>query len=178
MESEERSWLDRAQRGDKAALEALLGSTRAPVLSLLRSILGNVPDAEDACQEALMVASTNLSSLREGQRFLPWVIGIALHKARDIQRRDARERTHLSQLPPPSLRLAPDDRDERMLAVMNVLRSLPEEQRIAVNLKYHSGLRYAEIAELMAVPLSTVRGLLARATATLRQSLRDSSASI
>ena len=60
----------RAQQGDRDALEALLAAVRPRVLNVCRGVLPHLPDAEDACQEALINISRNNSELSKTNRVI------------------------------------------------------------------------------------------------------------
>jgi RNA polymerase sigma-70 factor, ECF subfamily len=174
MRGDELSLVEAAQVGDVDALDELMTHYRGKVISMVRSILGNCHDAEDACQEALLAASQGLSKLQSRDKFGSWLLGIAYRKAKDIQRRQFREQNARETLPNPVMRLTEVDRTDLNLTIFEVLSDLPEDQRVVLNLRYHNGLRYNEIAELMAVPVSTIRGAIYRGTKALREALKTS----
>ena len=101
----------RAQDGDREAMEQLLGAIRTRTLNVCRGVLPYNPDAEDACQEALLNIATKIASWGGRGRFTTWTHVIAVNSARstyrrmknqaDRQRRDG-ERQRPTRAPPAS----------------------------------------------------------------------------
>ena len=81
----------RAQLGSAAAFEALVVRHGARLHRYLRVELRHESDAHDALQESLTAAWRGLPGLRRADRFWPWLVGIASHKAADIHRRRGRK---------------------------------------------------------------------------------------
>ena len=81
----------RAQLGSAAAFEALVVRHGARLHRYLRVELRHESDAHDALQESLTAAWRGLPGLRRADRFWPWLVGIASHKAADIHRRRSRD---------------------------------------------------------------------------------------
>ena len=79
------------------------------------------------------------------------------------RRREAIEVDDPHEGPPDAL-----DREARRLRVRRALDALEDRQRLALCLKHHAGLTYAEIAETMTLPATTIKGLLERGTRALR----------
>ena len=77
----------RAQAGDRDALEQLLGAIRSRTLNVCRGVLPYNPDAEDACQEALLNIATKIGSWGGRGRFTTWTHVIAVNSARSTYRR-------------------------------------------------------------------------------------------
>lgn len=174
MRGDEQSLVEAAQNGDVASLDALLARYQGKVTSMVRSLLGNTHDAEDACQESLLAASQSIGKLQDKEKFGSWLLGIAYRKAKDLQRKQAREKNARDSIPAPVMQLAPVDRTDLNLTIFEVLSDLPEDQRVVLHLRYHGGLSYNEIAELMSVPVSTIRGAIYRGTKSLREALKAS----
>ena len=77
----------RAQAGAADALEVLLGAIRPRALSACRSVLPHLPDAEDACQEALLNVSRKIGSWHGRGRFTTWLHAVCVNSARSTYRR-------------------------------------------------------------------------------------------
>ena len=75
MRGDELSLVEAAQVGDVDALDELMTHYRGKVISMVRSILGNCHDAEDACQETMLAASQGLSKLQSRDKFGSWLLG-------------------------------------------------------------------------------------------------------
>ena len=77
----------RAQDGDRDALEQLLGAVRPRVLNVCRGVLPHLPDAEDACQDALINIANKIGSWGGRGRFTTWMHVVAVNSARSTYRR-------------------------------------------------------------------------------------------
>jgi len=71
--------VERAQAGDRAALEALVAAVQDDVFHLSLRMLGDPDDARDACQEVLVRMVTKLGSFRGESQFRTWVYSVATH---------------------------------------------------------------------------------------------------
>lgn len=170
-----------AQQGDRQAFGRLVQRHRGRVYATAMAITADHHEACELTQEAFVRALNGVSRLEDPDRFGSWVRGITYTLGQDLRRRAARERRHLQQVAQERRGEAPaadvepaakEARDQRSAAVAAAISTLPETTRIALDLRFREGLSYAEIAEVMKVPASTVRGLLYRGTRTLRLKLR------
>lgn len=127
------------------------------------SILRNEDDCKDALQEAALKAWEKRQSLREVNRFSTWITRILINECRNIQRK-RRRIVPLEEAPEPAI--PPHDPTLAM-----VLHSLPEKFRLPLVLQYSEGMNYAEIAQVLRLPESTVRGRIHRAKKELRKEL-------
>jgi RNA polymerase sigma factor (sigma-70 family) len=82
----------RAQRGERAALEDLLGRLQAPLYALAVRALGERTAAEDATQEILLRVARGLGQFRGDARFGTWVFRVATNHLKDTRRSQAEER--------------------------------------------------------------------------------------
>jgi RNA polymerase sigma-70 factor (ECF subfamily) len=81
MDEAEREQIRRAQYGDGWAFEQLVRRYDRPILALARDMVGNVPDAQDVYQEALLAAFQGLPRFRLDSDFSTWLYRIAVRKA-------------------------------------------------------------------------------------------------
>ena len=81
MDEVERDWIRRAQQGDGWAFEQLVSRYDRPTLALARDMVGNIPDAQDVYQEALLAAFQGLPRFRMDSVFSTWLYRIAVNKA-------------------------------------------------------------------------------------------------
>lgn len=147
----------------------LLERHHESVLGLCRKLLGSEADAQDAAQEAALQAFLGLRQLREPGRFGAWLHSIAANLARSALRRrrslslealrgGARTDPSLVDASPgpEEVRLARELNDEILVA----LGGLSEVNRGAMVGYYLEGYSQAELAELLGVPVSTIKGRL------------------
>ena len=144
-------------------------------------MVGNAEDARDIVQEALVQAFLKLESFRRQSAFYTWLYRIAFNVAMTHQRRRrpmlssdaAREATNMD---------PPDDEDnpaesferrERCGQVRHAIAQLPEEYRAVVVLREIDGCCYETIADVLALPVGTVRSRLHRARLQLRNALAE-----
>ena len=172
--------------GQAAAVSALINRHWPLVHKLLARAIGNWTEAEDLAQETMFQAVTRLAELREPERFRPWLYTIALNRARLWWRRAPARRftqsldTLLVETPVAVERhLAGDgasaeaawEANDLARAIGRAISALPQEQHQAIVAHYVEGLTYDEIAMLLAVPASTIRGRLYHARGRLRREL-------
>ena len=152
----------RAQLGSAAAFEALVVRHGARLHRYLRVELRHESDAHDAFQESLTAAWRGLPGLRRADRFWPWLVGIASHKAADIHRRrsrsiDAEEGvTH---------------DDDLLLETREALSALPDQHREVLLLRYLLGLTEEEAAAALGVRVGTIKSRCSRARRALLEEL-------
>ncbi len=157
----------RAQLGSAAAFEQLV-LARGPALErFLLARLRNESDARDALQEALVAAWQALPRLRQRDRFWPWLVGIAAHKAADLaRRRPPVVEADLALLVDPAG--DPDER-EHVRELWAMIESLPPVQRDVLLLRYLLRLSEEEVAEALGIRVGTVKSRTARARGALRE---------
>jgi RNA polymerase sigma-70 factor, ECF subfamily len=163
-----------AQAGDRAAFEELVRRTSRLVLARLYLETGDAHRAEDLLQETLLTAFRSLAQLTEPAKFRGWLLRIAVNTAIDAARRDHRLKRSPGAVP---LRVAPQpedslERDETRQQVLAVLRSLPEEYRMPLTLRYLAGADYDTIQMQMGLTNGSLRGLLHRGLKLLREELQ------
>lgn len=160
-----------AQGGDRAALDRLLRQHLERISALCRRIAGNDADGADCTQEALIAIVRGLPSFDGRSAFSTWAWRVATNASLDELRRRKRrpEPAEPAELgaqgtaPAPSLETGVADR----MDVDAALALLPTDFRAAVVLRDLLGLEYAEIAEVLDIPVGTVRSRIARGRAAL-----------
>jgi RNA polymerase sigma factor (sigma-70 family) len=157
------------------AFAVLLRRHRGLVEGMCRRMLGNGPAAEDAYQDAILLAFVNLDRLRRPDSFLPWLAGIALNVCRRSIRSRATRRSalHDGSFPPVAEGDPADvvEAAESADLVRRAVAGLPRGQRDTVVLFYLSGLTYAEVAEQLGVEIGAVKTRLHKARVALKKKL-------
>ena len=170
--------IERAQAGDRDALAALVQSQQTYVYSIAMSIMHNPADAADMTQDAFVRLMRSLGTYRGETRFTTWLYRLVTNICLDGLRRRGRPVDSLDlpttevDAPTPGERLADDDRwthpDEQLELresgdeVRAALARLPTPQRVALTLHYFQDMRYEDIAEVMGLPLNTVKSHIRR----------------
>lgn len=169
-----------AQRGDRAAFEELVRRTSRLVFARLYLETGDSHQAEDLLQETLLTAFRSLDQLADAGKFRGWLLRIAQNVAIDASRRVNRKKrgagsaaTELRDLagstPRPDESVAQDELRQKMLAI---LRSLPDEYRLPLTLRYLAGADYETIQMQMGLSNGSLRGLLHRGMKVLRAQMQ------
>lgn len=174
------SWLvDKARDGDVAAYEALVRRHRDRIYRIALRMVGDRADAEDIAQEVVIQLWTGLAAYAGTSAFTTWLYRVVVNRCLDHRRRKATSPT--APVPAaeesghpvvPSADRQATDR-MRLAATMRAIADLPEEQRSVIVLYQMEGLSYREVAAVLRVSESSVRGRLARARAALAHRLRD-----
>ena len=168
--------VERAQRGDHEAFDALAAAAYHRLYAIARRILRDGYAAEDAVQDALVRAWRDLRGLRDRDRFDAWLHRLLVHACADQTRR-SRTRSLAAMVdsidrPDPSDDVARViDRDELERAFLD----LSVEQRAVLVLTHYVGLPAAEVATILGIPTGTVYSRLHNGTKAMRASLTRSS---
>jgi RNA polymerase sigma-70 factor (ECF subfamily) len=170
----------KAQQGDRSAFEELVRRTSRLLFARLYLETGDTHRAEDLLQETLLLAYRSLHRLEEPGKLRAWLLTIAHNVLLDAARREARQKraapTATSQDlgairgPAP----APDkeaERNELRQRILAVLRSLPEDYRLPLTLRYIAGADYETIETQLGLSNGALRGLLHRGLKLLRARL-------
>jgi len=182
MQTDEASLIERSQRGDLDAFNALVLAYQGQVYSVCLRMLGSPPPAEDAAQETFIAAFRAVPRFRRG-RFRAWLLRIAANACYDeLRRRRSRPQVPL-QAPagdegpttePASADEPLEERAERRelsRCLQRGLATLPADQRLAVILRDVQGLAYEEVAEATGASPGTVKSRISRGRAALRDFL-------
>ncbi|GAA1846445.1 RNA polymerase sigma factor [Microlunatus capsulatus] len=173
----------RAQDGDVGAFEQLVRRYEAEIFRLAYRMLSDRGEAEDVVQDSFVLVWRQLPTLQDPQAFHAWLYHLATRRCLDVLRARARRRTDLAATDD-ALDDRVDDRAARgrgpaelaevaaqVRGLDAVLATLPDEQRACWVLKELHDLSYPEIAYVVGVPVSTVRGRLARARRELARGM-------
>lgn len=171
IELEERL-LARCEAGDRAAFEELLGPHLAASRSLATRLLGNVEDAEDAVQDALIKTWKALPSYRAGT-LRGWFLRIVYNQCTDARRRRDTRRTYEERTP--VSRPAPPDEHavhrEALRRVADAMEGLPPKQKAALHLRVVEECSYDEVGAVLGLTPRSARVYVARARSVLRETL-------
>ena len=169
----DRDLVERAQKSDRDAFAVLVHQVSDSLYAVAFRILRDPGLAEDALQNALVLAWRRLPKLRETDRFEAWIHRILVHACYDESQRARRWNSTIRVLPmdgpsTPDGSSVISDRDE----IERAFRRLSLEQRAVFVLHHYVGLPLVEVAEVLGIPAGTVRSRLHYALAELRDALR------
>ena len=159
-----------ARRGDKDALRVLLTRNWAWLRGLVYGIIGDADEVDDVLQDICVRVIEKVDSVRQPERFRPWLAVLARRQA-------LRHRQQRAWKPSP---LGPEmadaqcdekagrfgeqlERAEQCERILQAAASLPDKYREVFMLQYGSDLTYKQIAEILDIPVTTVQIRLVRA---------------
>jgi RNA polymerase sigma-70 factor (ECF subfamily) len=166
MISDEALMLD-FQRGSREAFEELFARYRGPLYGFFRRRLPTAERAEDLMQETFLAVIHAASRYRQLAQVRIYLYGIAL-KLLAAERRKPREEI----LPDLFSEPAVNDNSEIAVSVRQGLEKLDSHEREILMLREYEQLSYAEISELLHLPVNTVRSRLFRARMALKDCMR------
>ncbi|MCA9242783.1 MAG: sigma-70 family RNA polymerase sigma factor [Phycisphaerales bacterium] len=177
--------------GSPEAFNKLVDRYSNELFGFLCRFVGNAAAAEDLVQETFVQVYLAAETFDEGRRFRPWLYTIAANKGRDHLRARGRRVTYSLDTsgPDDSARraentleagTAPVDetlgQDERAEQVRRIVSGMPENMRLVLTLGYFEQLPYAEIAEVLDIPVGTVKSRLHAAVNQFAKLWREQSA--
>ena len=188
--SDEELLLDYRDRGSRLAFEELVHRYEKELFGYLRNYLGDAEMADDVFQQTFLQIYLKLHDQFEPERKLrPWLYTVATNQAIDYQRRFGRHR--MASL---DRRVGSDEesesgsfmdvfdnhlrgpveetqQNEQAETIRRAVSSLPEQIRQVVVLIYFQGLKYREAAQVLGIPVGTVKSRLHGAIQTLSETL-------
>ncbi|HEX8026723.1 MAG TPA: sigma-70 family RNA polymerase sigma factor [Candidatus Limnocylindrales bacterium] len=164
--------VERARDGDDVAFAELVDLEGGRSYGIAYRILRDAERAQDAVQQAFLLAWRELPRLRDPDRFGVWLRRLLVNACYEEFRRHRRWSANVRALPldgpaGPDDMVPADERD----ALERGFRQLTPEHRAVVVLHHHVGLSLGEIAEVTGVPVGTVKSRLFYATRLLREAL-------
>ncbi len=175
--------------GDRRAFDLLVHRYEKELYGYLRHYLGDAQMAEDVFQQTFLQVHLKCEQFEPGRKVRPWLYTVATNQAIDFQRRNRRHRmasldrrqTGDSQNDAGVLLDVLDSPDpdpareaeatEQYEQVRDAVDSLPEQTKQVVILVYFQGLKYREAADLLSIPVGTVKSRLHTAIQKLNETL-------
>jgi RNA polymerase sigma-70 factor (ECF subfamily) len=168
----DRDLVEAAQKGDREAYVDLIRVRSDRLFAVAQRILRDIDRAEDALQDALVIAWRDLRGLRDPDRFDAWLQRLVINVCIAQASRERRRTANLRVLPLDGP-AAPDDlltvADRDLLE--RGFRRLPPEQRAILVLHHYLGFAPSEIAETLGIPAGTARSRLHHAHRAMRAAL-------
>jgi len=184
------SLIARARAGESDALDALVVRYQDRVFNMAYRILGNREDALDTAQEIFLTVFKTMHRFEERARFSTWLYRVTVNRCRDeLRRRGTRKHTRPRSLDavragdeqdggradPPARGLSPEESaiaGEAGATIQAAIDGLPEDAREVLVLRDVEDCSYEEIADILSIPVGTVRSRLHRARGLMRDALR------
>ncbi|MBI5304536.1 MAG: sigma-70 family RNA polymerase sigma factor [Chloroflexi bacterium] len=177
--NDEQTLIARAQRGDVNAYQLLVREYEQIAFRTAWLITHDEHESADAAQDAFVRAFRALNSFRLGQPFRPWILRIvanqALNRVKSQQRRTrmterfARQALMNEETVSPEHVTVAHEQDERLLQAVGRLDS---ESQMIIKLRYFIELPENQVADVLQIPLGTVKSRLHRTLAKLREVIR------
>jgi len=168
--------IERAAGGDISAFEEVYKAFSSTVYTVALGVTRDRRDAEEATQDVFMKIYKGLKTFEFGSSLGTWIYRITVNTAINIYRRGARRRAFgmadydeiKDSIPDPRDTFKEDtEKNHAAKSIDNILRKMSPEHRLCITLREREGLDYKEMAEVLRVPLNTVRSRLKRARAAM-----------
>ena len=183
MEFSDDQIIERTLAGETDAFSLLVRRWERPIYGLSLRMLGRDEDARDVCQETFLAAFRNLRKFRGEAKFSSWLYRIALNACHSRLRKqggaieqsidEEDESGRKIELADGAAEAMPDrlHRDQRAATVRRALHALPPEMRQVIIMKEYEELTFAEISEVLQIPVSTVKSRLYTGLSQMRARL-------
>ena len=178
--------INQAKSGDAQAYDKLLNKYRNSVYNLVYRMVRDIEEAEDLTQEAFIKAFNSLAQFNEDYAFSTWLYKIATNNCIDFFRKRKLQTLSLDkpiqykdseihqEIPDPELN--PEKSilaSERSSIIREAIETLPEKYYTAIVLRHTEEKSYEEIAEILRLPIGTVKARIFRAREMLNKALKD-----
>ncbi|GIV21407.1 MAG: RNA polymerase sigma factor [Armatimonadota bacterium] len=186
--SEDRQLIERCRSGDREAFDELVRRYERQAYNLAYRLSGNYDDASDVVVEAFVRVFQGLHTFRGEAHFGTWLHRVVVNTFLDMRKRSkGRQNVSLEE----QLELDGDtltrqiedtapgpeelvEKEEREEVLQRAIAQLPPERRILIVLYHFENLSYEEIAQMLNLPVGTVKSRLNRARLALREILEPS----
>ena len=166
MEDDDAALLRGVSEGSERAFNRLVDRHQQAVRTFLRKLAG--PNADDVAQEVFIAVWQRAHRFRGDANVRSWLFAIAWRKAKDSQRRWFRRARRETEWGDATAIEALPMTDEIRFALAQALAALPLDQRAAIMLCLAHGFTHAEAAEVLQLPLGTVKSHVSRGREKLR----------
>jgi len=179
--SDEAQLIAETLAGESAAFGQLVERYQDRLFNTLVHVMGSADDALDVVQDAFVQAYLKLDTFRQSSTFYTWLYRIAFNVAASHRRKrrpaaSVERARQATQFEPVDAQPGPEDevhRAERCRQVRDAIAGLSDEYRSVLVLREIDGYCYEEIAEVLDLPVGTVRSRLHRARLQLREQLKE-----
>lgn len=152
--------------GNERAFDALIGPLVEPGYRLAVSMLENREEAEDAVQEATIKAWRNLHQLKDADVARSWFLTIVANQCRTVRR--GRWWSVVKLAAPEQPKSGPEDEAVQRTDLERALRSLGQDDRLALYLRYYMDLPLNEVATVLGVSETAAKSRIHRAAQGLK----------
>lgn len=172
--SQDPQLIERCQRGDRQALEQLVGAYERPVYNAAYRFLGNPDDAADVTQAVFLKAFEHLDQYDPKYKFFSWIYRIAINESINQVKRNRKQQPLDDDVV--SNARSPEDLAQSgdvSRGVQKGLMALQENYRAVVVLRHFSECSYQQISEILHIPEKTVKSRLYSARQIMKDRLSE-----
>ena len=184
MASSDEILVAKCQDGEKKAFELLIQKYQRRIYHLIYRMTQDSDMVEPLAQEVFLKAYRSIGKFRGNSQFYTWIYRIAVNTCLSHLKRESLEDSYENpqeispgHFHPDAQPVQPQDPEEQVMRkeffryLMSTVTQLPEELRTTIVLREFLGMNYEEIAEVLEIPLGTVRSRIFRARSQLRDLL-------
>ncbi len=185
MQEPDEHLISSALAGNQAAYKELLNRHKRAIFQIILKIVRDRDEAEDLVQETFMRAFHSLASYRSEFRFSTWLYKIAANCAIDYLRKKKIEALSLDKpvdtddgtvgIDLPDASFNPEEKlweKQRQISINEAIDSLPDKYREVILYRHRDDQSYEEIAQILKLPVGTVKARIFRARELLKKKLK------
>ncbi|BAU29159.1 RNA polymerase sigma-70 factor (ECF subfamily) [Aneurinibacillus soli] len=177
MDHELYGLIGRASQGEQEAFVQLINRYKGAVFRQAYAMLHDRMEAEDVSQEAFLKVYSSLAKLEQAYAFVPWLAQIVSRLCYDRIRKKKRENTFIEEDIEKQIFFtqAPSSVEQKhvQLNIEEAMQKLSPEHRMAITLRDIQGFSYDEMAEILKIPVGTVKSRIHAARLALRKELTE-----
>ncbi|MFZ5979562.1 MAG: RNA polymerase sigma factor [Candidatus Zixiibacteriota bacterium] len=186
MQDDETALIAGALEGDQKAYTFLVNKHKTAVFHIIQKIVKNEEASRDLVQETFMKAFNSLATYRSEYRFSTWLYKIAANTSIDFLRKKRIQALSLDQpietrdgtveLEVADYSYHPErdlENKEQRFSIETAIDSLPEKYREVIVYRHKDDKSYEEIADLLGIPVGTVKARIFRARELLKKKLKN-----
>jgi RNA polymerase sigma factor (sigma-70 family) len=183
--AEDKLWIKAALEGDQDAYKKLMKKYFGAISHLIARMIGYHPDVEDLAQEAFIKAFHSLASFNDEFAFSTWLYKIATNNCIDYLRKRKLKTFSIDKplrgldgdqhFEIPDHSMLPDSpilQTQQTMTIEEAIAALPEKYKIVIDLRHKQEKSYEDIADILNLPLGTVKAHIFRAREMLNRHLR------
>jgi len=176
MDAPDLDLINAALNGDTESFETLIRTHSRTLFAVAYAVLQDSSEAEDVVQDTFVRAWNKRKWMRDPAKFPAWLTSVARNRACDIlrKRRTVPLEAGGPEIPDPNASAHEEQITGEAMQrnVHSALACLPEQHRMALTLRYLDGMDYQGIEQTMGLTNGALRGILGRALATMRKTLK------
>lgn len=168
---DELSLIKRVQQGDMQVFNELIAPYIKPAYNIALKYLKNREDAQDISQDAFVKVMKSIGAFKGNASFSTWLYRIVINLCHDFYNKNKKREEALEHL---VLNYSEDDEErvlqkDRAQVIHEIFQEMEEEKRAILILRDVQGFRYDEIADILNIPIGSVKSKISRARERFKQ---------